>query len=203
MMKALKAFALATSALIGSAGAFGAAAAPCVNGTVAAVDLAGPCELRNGTVVFDILDYVLPAGATISFFQNASTNFRIQVSAFVDGSGAGNFHYSLNATTLGGLAGVLLDSDGFNSTVTKRISSESLPNGISLTSVDGDPEPGTNQYVPLGNITILEVFDTFSVTDGSLSSFSNQFLVPEPTTLGLLGLGLIGLGVARRRRASA
>ena len=30
-----------------------------------------------------------------------------------------------------------------------------------------------------------------------------QFLVPEPATLGLIGVGLLGIGLIRRRRAAA
>ncbi|MDH5190529.1 MAG: flocculation-associated PEP-CTERM protein PepA [Gammaproteobacteria bacterium] len=48
--------------------------------------------------------------------------------------------------------------------------------------------------------TVLEGFSPFSFVDGKITGSGNLSFVPEPTTLALLGLGLVGLSVSGRRK---
>jgi hypothetical protein len=64
----------------------------------------------------------------------------------------------------------------------------SLSEALSGNNVNGVDDPG-------------RVRVTISSNNG-YSRFGHQYAVPEPATLGLLGLGLLGVAVARRRRTA-
>lgn len=91
-----------------------------------------------------------------------------------------------------GLTFALLDSNGFGVSIVLRGSILDIVNGPGLPE---DPDP---------RLVDLEIarFQWLTVDGSAFGDVAtiNRVSVPEPGTLGLLGIGLLGIGVARRRK---
>ena len=90
----------------------------------------------------------------------------------------------------------------------------SLLDPVSLTQANCSPFPNTNgcsatvsdgivsQLVPAGVANLIGIKLQFTLSPGDSIGITSRFeIVPEPTTLLLVGAGLIGLAVTRRRSA--
>jgi len=64
----------------------------------------------------------------------------------------------------------------------------------------GDPVPHDDMVAILGDLEGLAIAAEFMEGLEETSGLDNVFLMPEPATLALVGLGAVGLAAARRRR---
>ena len=118
-------------------------------------------------------------------------------------AGGGDISYTMStiapSTELIGSAGFDTIITGTGTTATKVLSDVGGAAFLTLTSTDGS----NTGYVGFSPRSAIDVVDTFNAsTSGVFQDAHNNVTVPEPLSLSLFGIGLVGLGLNRRHRKS-
>jgi PEP-CTERM motif len=171
---------------------------------------AGSCTDNEGDTSFTFGSYSgnFPhtTGFGITEFQSGGIDF-YDIGFDFGGNGyagGGDVHYTVTSLLLGhNIGGVNFDTviQGGATTATKQLFDiGALTPFLTLTSTDGSHDPVSGGETPFGPMSSFEVADNFAATSGAIFLHAdNSFTVPEPGSMLLLGVGLMGLLYGRRK----
>ena len=196
-------------------------AAPLCNSVIGSdvTTLATGCEL--GPYLFDNFAVTLATPGTISgpiLLTGSSQNFANSIFSLIfnpqlGGPTTEDFHFTFRVSTLNGGLGVYQTGlaavgTGQGSHVQERGCTTVInQSGTCAGTILYDYTAFAGQTIALtpnaGNAGVSQMFiwkDVNSDANGTLTSFTESFQTPEPMSITLLGAGLLGLGLIRKRR---